>query len=688
MEDRKETVSYLNNVSLFLLGILFLVFPVFTINQTTEPYILPKQAVLIGLSLLIVFLLGIRTLVEKKVVLRRTPFDLPLLLIAVVFLISSLLSVNRIDAITAFIPFLFAVIAYFLITNLSKDKSSLIFIKSCIVGGGAILAILATLNYFKIYLFPFDFAKNQAFTPLGTLLESTIYLFLTLLVSLEAGIKVLRKKKLRKENIAFLIIGIITLIGFIISFYQLVAQKPLILPFETGFQTAFLAISQDSGRVIQSFLFGSGFGTFAADFTRFKPASFNLTPFWMFSFFRSSSFVLELLATVGILGVASFFLLIYRIVKEKPLFIPIVLAIVGLFLLPFSFLAQLLFFALLGVFAAATGLTHLNKYFDIELELVTLKKGLISFETPKEERRSDKGKAFAIVFFIISLVFVGLIGFYGFRFMVANVNFQKSLVAAAQNNGTQTYQSQVAGLRAFPQNDSYQRVFSQTNLALANNLADATQKSGQKPDVQTSQTIYTLIQQSINAARTATSISPLTALNWQNLSSIYRSLIGFGQNADQFAILSAQQAILLDPNNPQGYVNLGGIYYQLGIWDNAIAQFQVAVNLKPDYANAYYNLGHALEQKGDYKNALTQYQTVKSLVANDSTNLKKIEEEIKTLTAKTNLEAEKTETGQTATAEKQNIEVNTPPVQLPQQNPPVKIPAPQTEVTPTPKASE
>src|SRR4030067_2138960 len=146
MEDSKETIGYLNNISLFLLGILLLIFPVFIINQTTEPFTLPKQAILIGLSLLIIFLLGIKTLVEKKVTLRRTPFDLPLLIIAVVFLISSLLSVNRIDATIAFIPFLFAIISYFLITNVTKDKNSITFIKSCLVGGGAIVAIIAILN--------------------------------------------------------------------------------------------------------------------------------------------------------------------------------------------------------------------------------------------------------------------------------------------------------------------------------------------------------------------------------------------------------------------------------------------------------------------------------------------------------------------------------------------------------------
>lgn len=69
------------------------------------------------------------------------------------------------------------------------------------------------------------------------------------------------------------------------------------------------------------------------------------------------------------------------------------------------------------------------------------------------------------------------------------------------------------------------------------------------------------------------------------------------KDAERFAILTNQQAISIDPNNPQQYLNLGSIYYQLGQWDNAVHQFQIAITLKNDLSNAYYNLGHALEQK-------------------------------------------------------------------------------------------
>ncbi|MDE2588763.1 MAG: tetratricopeptide repeat protein, partial [Patescibacteria group bacterium] len=228
----------------------------------------------------------------------------------------------------------------------------------------------------------------------------------------------------------------------------------------------------------------------------------------------------------------------------------------------------------------------------------------------------------------------GVIGFYSVTYVLADMAFNDSLNAANQNNGSLTYQKQVEALTLFGYRDSMYRVFSQTNIQLANSILALSSSKGQQPSAQAQQTAISLIQQAITAGRSATTISPINTLNWQNLASVYRSLIGFGQNAENFAIASMQQAIVLDPTNPQEYLTLGGLYYQLGQYDNAIRQFQTAINLKPDYANAYYNLGHSFEQKGDLQTAVTDYQIVRQLVAADKNNASKIDAEIAAVQAK------------------------------------------------------
>ena len=174
----------------------------------------------------------------------------------------------------------------------------------------------------------------------------------------------------------------------------------------------------------------------------------------------------------------------------------------------------------------------------------------------------------------------------------------------------------------------------------------------------------------------------VTSLNWQNLSQVYRSLIGVGQNADQFSVASENQAIALDPYNPQLYVELGGVYYQLKLWDQAQNQFQVAINLKRDFANAYYNLGHALEEKGDLQNALAAYQIVKQLSANNQSNVDKINQEISGIETKIGKQGEANANANVTPETNQTpLNIAQPNTNLPQQNPEIKVSPPPAIVT-------
>ena len=654
LENKEQITAIINKISLALIGILLVLFPLFFSSQTTDIFILLKQALIGAGSLGVLLLFALKCLLNNKVIIRRNPFDLPVLIFTLAVFLSSIFAVNKVDSFISFIPFLFIVFAYFAIVNTAKTKTEVLFVLSSLIAGALISSLFVIFSFLKIYPLPIALTQAQTFTTLGSLLDQALYIgFVLPLAAYLAFPFILAYTKGRKQSneletanpasdlaklAGFGLSTIIILIGLIVTIYELITlQKPVFLPLETGFQTAFAAISQDSSRLIQGFLFGAGFGNFGVVFSRFKQAAFNLDPnLWSFTFFRSSSFILELLATTGVLGLLTFLFLVYKVVRERPVFIPLILIIAAGFILPFSFSLQALLFIFLAIFVALSGLeAHKeNRFFDVELQLVALKKGFLSLAPTEEEKKSEQEGLSSkilpmIIFAIIALLVLGL-GFLSTRYILSNIKFQQSLVAASKNDGNLTYTNQKDALQLFSFSDSYNRVFSQTNLSLASNLVSSLSNKS-APNAQTTQTIYTLIQQSINAGRQATTLSPQTAVNWQNLASIYRNLIGFGQNADSFAILSAQQAISLDPNNPNEYINLGGIYYQLNQWDKALPQFQQAINLKPDLPNAYYNLGHTLIQKGDLKGGLAQFQTVKTLVANDPANLAKINAEIKDL---------------------------------------------------------
>jgi len=707
MESKQELSSYLNKVSIFLLSLLFLAFPILITTITTDLFTLPKQILLAGVVLVSLSLFVIKMIIEGSVRLRRTIFDLPIILFALLVFLSSIFAVNRFDSLIAFVPFLFIVLAFFIIVNVVRSKNSVFLLITSLLLSGVFLSAISILSFFKIYLLPFPITQTQAFTPLGSLLDQAIILGLLLPIALyfvwprNPSVENQTSANMA-EKLGLTAVSIILLIGFLLTSYEIFnpptpGQRLILLPFDTGFQTAMASISQDAQRLIAGFLFGSGLGTFTTDFTRFKQVAFNQNPtLWNLTFVRSSSFILELLATTGVLGVLSFVFLIIRAGKTiiarsteggNPISISLIFAIIVLFVLPVGFTIQTLFFILLALFAVFQGLKNQEhrRFFDIELRLVALKKGLFNFESspsslhfpePSSQNQKDASRILPYILGIIIFLIVGFLGFFSARYLLSDLEFQSSLVAASKNKGQETYQKQARAISIFPYRDGYYRIFSQTNLSLANSLA-ASQPKDSSPSAITQQNIYRLIQQSINAGRASTTLAPLTSLNWQNLSSIYRSLIGFGQNAESFAIATQQQATLLDPNNPQEYIILGGIYYQLGFWENAQNQFQIAVNLKPDFANSHYNLGHALENKNDLNNALAQYQVVKGLVGSDQNSLKQITSEIETLERK----IEGKETATTPSIPPSNVpplNLSTPSAQLPPQNPPIKIPPPTT----------
>lgn len=703
--SKKELLAYLDNVTLFIWSAALFAFPFIFTSVTTDAFTFPKQIALASVTLISLILLGVKMVLQGKVTLRTTPFDLPLLIFSVVLFASAFFAVNKFDAYISFVPVLFVILGYFALVNLKTTKSGLLFLLGAIVSGAALNAVFVLLTFLKLYILPFQYTHAPTFSTFGSLLDQAMYFALVLPLAGYIAFPLLGHRKPSEQEVLVLhtnrnvlygfagtLIAIV--VGLVVTVYLLIfVQKPLILPFETGFQTALAVISQDTGNILKSFLVGSGFGTYLTDFTRFKQAAYNMNPnLWSFTFFRSSSFVLELIATTGILGLTSFGFILYRVIREKVLFIPLILAIVAAFLLPFSFTIIALFFIMLAMYASLRAIQSPRRFAEFEFYFVALKHGLFAVNPEAQQHTPVLSNRYTrvlpIIFLVILVLGTGSLGYFTGRYILSDLTFQRSLVAASQNNGSATYELQTNAIGMFPYRDSYYRIFSQTNLALANSLASV-QPEGASPSAEVQNQIIQLIQNSITSGRAAVTVSPQTALNWNNLSSIYRSLIGFGQNADQFAVLTNQQAIALDANNPQQYITLGGIYYQLGLWDDAQRQFATAVQLKPDYANAYYNLGHAFESKGDLTNALAAYQQVKVLVANEEESNKKITEEIAAVEQKIGDAANKTPEPQVpATQQEQDpLGVSQPTTQLPERNPRIEIPGPSSTPSPSPRTS-
>jgi tetratricopeptide (TPR) repeat protein len=169
------------------------------------------------------------------------------------------------------------------------------------------------------------------------------------------------------------------------------------------------------------------------------------------------------------------------------------------------------------------------------------------------------------------------------------------------------------------------------------------------------------------------------------------------KNADESAIVAYGQAINLDPLNPVLRIELGGVYYGTGNYDEAIKQFAIAVQMKPDFANAHYNLSSAYKAKKDFKKAAAEMEAILAIVPKDSEDYKKAQTELEELKAQ--VPPEETETdnptrpGETLTAPAKPTPVLRPPLELPAEatppatNPVATGPPPAASPSPAPSPS-
>lgn len=81
------------------------------------------------------------------------------------------------------------------------------------------------------------------------------------------------------------------------------------------------------------------------------------------------------------------------------------------------------------------------------------------------------------------------------------------------------------------------------------------------------------------------------------------------------AVEQLENAIKLEPANPDYHSNLGLAYTKIGWIDKGISQFKIALGLDSYHINTYYNLGLAYESKGLLNMAFKCYQAALKLNA-------------------------------------------------------------------------
>lgn len=642
-----DITKSIKNFEKYILVVFAALFAVFVLPKLPPPYIIPKEifgAVAISLVLI---LWSARSIIKKETSFSIGKFDLGVFLILLVYILSAVIKTpNKMEAF--FFPgtVTFVIISclfYFLVNQFDKRTKNLILV--ALFGSGIFLSIsilFTQLGFFaKIPQLPV-FMKNSSFNPVGGSLPGALYLA----VLLPIGIALVIKEKDLVKRIFWAVASIVIVFGVTILVISLLPGKPqaLVLP---GLRTSWEIVIET---LKASPIWGVGPDNYVSAFNTFRSITYNQTSLWLVRFSTANNYYFTLIAELGFAGLAAISVLligVYRTVlsdlrKKNWEIVSLAFLVVMFAFLPSAPVLIFLLMTLLAVFSGS------------EEKSVNLATGRVP----------------AVI--VAAPIFIGIValGIFGTKAIAAELTYQKSMVALTNNDAQSTYNLMTSAINQNPYVDRYHASLAQVEMAIATSIAN------NKDLTETDRTNITqLISQAINEGKATVTLNSGRSGNWEILAQIYGNIMPFAQGADQFAIQTYTQAVALDPINPNLRVALGGIYYSLGKYDDAIDSFKLAVLTKPDLANSHYNLAIAYREKKNYDSAITEMNTVLTLVTKNSPDY---------ILAKTTLDAlEKAKPPAAATApgtqnlttpQKQETVIE-PPLTLPQEaTPPAASP--------------
>lgn len=381
-------------------------------------------------------------------------------------------------------------------------------------------------------------------------------------------------------------------------------------------------------------LFGSGPGTFLFDYTRFRSKDLNATGFWSVPFDRSSSHLLTLLATTGIVGLATYLLmLLYLAIRIK----------ITLWRGHKEWLTTLAVFIGWSTLFIGRFLYSSNLALDFAFWMLTAMLVVLEWRGWSEAKFDQSSRtALGLTFLFIVAVILSVSGLYleGQR-LAAETHYTRGATIDITKPGSAdvAVQELLRSTQLNGDNDLYFRTLSQ---ALAVSVNQQAQAVGAKPTDEQSRAIALLAANAVNAGKHAADLNPSNVENWASLAGMYRDLGQSVPGASDAALAAYAKAIELDPSDPIYPTELGKLYLGLSDaaagqidkdtkpddktalqktaaddLDKASEQLNTAVSLKQDYAPAHYWIAMVLVREGKTSEAIAKLESVRDLNPND-----------------------------------------------------------------------
>lgn len=666
-------IKFFDLASYVLVLLSIILVPLFIDKNLFNPYIISKEYIFAGLLLLSMLCFAAKVVLSKKITYRQSMLDVPLLIFLAVSLVSSLFSVNLYDSflgrneyfVLNFVFLLSLVLFYFALVNTLHNPGRWrgVFDTILAVGGlASALFILKTLFGLNLPLIGYAWnvvdGANSSFglwmmiifiLSAGSLIKNNIgvsralfYFFIMimalvpllvmgfgyfwwvlligLILLLLLGVSFLQDARLGWLSVLFALL----IVSSIFIMFGSPKSLQSVLPPEASLDVkpSWLITKNVLFSGAKNFLVGSGLGTFAVDFSRFRTVDFNYDKVaWSLRFNQPLNSFFAILSEGGILLALGFvFILLFVLGHVFTTWFKTRGASSGISLslnLSKNNIRLDVFLMVVAWIVMWVGMT--TNYYSVSLwvlwwlllGMIVSGLFLLGHEVVKEKNLTLENTpqynlafSFSVIVVMAAVVMSGILG--------ARFYFADQIFVNALNSGdyatTESKLQQALSLHGT--SDIYHTAMARTYLIRASQLAQEL-----KPDVQA---VTDLLARAVNEARTATDISPHAVAIWENLATMYDNASQLVPEAGDWSIKSLNQASELEPSNPVLMWRLGNDYMLQSNFAKAIEYYQKSINLKKDYVGAYVSLTGAYEANKELDKAIEVYRNLLPLGANNS----------------------------------------------------------------------
>ncbi len=690
-----------HNISRLVIPTLFFLVPLTFLPWTTEALEVNKQAVLVVLSMVAVVAWLGGMVFDRRLSLRGgVMVNIAPIAFAVVALASAAFSEAGYETwlginmqhYTSVLTLLSLVLLYFVTVNTSSVRvgsSALI----AFLASSLLVAVIGLFGLFGVQVLPFAFAAGAGFNTVGTvnalasmLTAATLAglaLFLTAdeegtilpggplglvakviigalaaitlftlvaidfwglwLIFLGGLIALVTISFLEPRHFPdmkrFALPGVLALVAVLFLFIKtpLKLNIPVVVSpsIATSQQIAFSALAEKPAGIRA--LVGTGPGTFAYQYAQYKPIEVNASPFWSVSFDRAQSHAITVLATMGVLGalawawtfIAAGIAGLMRILRDKEeadwkMGYALLIGWMSLFATHVLFSSNMTLTFLLWTISGL-----------LVAHAVTKKQEIDFSESPKLSLGVTAGFGLSTLGIVLAVLFF-------FSRYSADMAFAKAVRMDQDGAPVTDIIAQVEkAIDRSNGNALYHRNHASVLLAYAGQII-ASAEGGELNEEQT-QLLSSVVGAAVNAAVQATEVAPNDASNWAARGAVYRQLMMFAQNAEDFAAVSYLQAIALEPTNPSYATELGRVYLAVSeraavvknqadveqsVKDDAVRTetellvqaekiLSAAIQLKGDYAPAHYYLAAVYERQGRLEESAARLSALKGVAPLD-----------------------------------------------------------------------